>query len=59
MNSDPVIKTLTQSSLGRKGFMMFYRLEAITKESQDRNEEVKFGQNILYEKKLFSIKKKR
>lgn len=39
--------------------MMFYRLEVITKESQDRNKEGKFGQNILYEKKLFSIKKKR
>lgn len=34
--------------------MMFYRLEAITKESQDRNEEVKFGQKRNY----FQLKKK-
>jgi hypothetical protein len=54
--SPRLIKTLTQSNSRRKGF---YRLEAITKDSQGRNEEGKFGQNILYEKNIFNLKRRR
>lgn len=51
-------KTLTQSKLRTKGFMMFHRLEVITKENQGRDEEGKFAQNVLYIKKYFQLKKK-
>lgn len=39
--------------------MMFYRLEAIIKESQDRNEEGKFGQKYCMKRNYFQLKKKK
>lgn len=38
--------------------MMFYRLEAIIKESQDRNGEGKFGQKYCMKRNYVQLKKK-